>query len=57
MWTNTDHRIADLWALWAKQDHPVRAEMEAKAAKDAKLARVIQLRATFNKRKKTYGLG
>lgn len=55
-WSNTDHRLADLWALWAKKDHPVRAEMESKARMKAKRARVIELRATFEKRKQTYGL-
>jgi hypothetical protein len=56
-WTTTDHLIADLWSLWAKQDHPVRAEAEARARTSAKLARVVELRATFEKRKHTYGLG
>lgn len=55
-WTVTDHLIADLWALWAKQDHPKRAEMEEKARTAAKLARVVQLRTKFEKRKRTYGL-
>lgn len=57
MWSNTDHRIADLWALFAKKDHPIRAEMEAKAKKQKKQARVIELRTVFEKRKRTYGLG
>jgi hypothetical protein len=56
-WIITDHLLADLWALWAKQDHPRRAEMEAKARNAAKQARVIELRAVFEKRKRTYGLG
>lgn len=56
-WTTTDHLIADLWGLWAKKDHPVRAEIQAKARSEAKLARVIELRATFEKRKQLYGLG
>lgn len=56
-WMTTDHLIADLWALWAKKDHPVRAEMEAKKRTTAKLARVVELRAVFEKRKRTYGLG
>jgi hypothetical protein len=56
-WTTTDHLIADLWSLWAKQDHPTRAEMEAKARNAAKLARVVELRTVFEKRKRTYGMG
>lgn len=56
-WTNLEHRVADLWALWAKQDHPVRAEMEAKVKAAAKQARVLKLRAKFEKRKRRYGLG
>lgn len=61
-WTVTDHLVADLWSLWSKhllgvaQDHPKRAEMEAKARTAAKLARVVQLRTKFEKRKRTYGL-
>jgi hypothetical protein len=49
--------IADLWSLWAKKDHPVRAEMEAKARAAAKHARVSELRTKFENRKRTYGLG
>lgn len=52
-----EHLVADVWALWAKKDHPVRAEMEEKARTAAKRARVIELRAKFEKRKRTYGLG
>jgi hypothetical protein len=55
-WTQTDHLLADLWSVWTKQDHPVRAEMEAKARADAKRARVVELRSTFQKRKHAYGL-
>jgi hypothetical protein len=64
-WQVTDHLIADLWALTLKVhsgdrpagDHPVRAEMEAKARTSAKLAKVIELRTVFENRKRTYGLG
>lgn len=56
-WTTTDHLIGDLWTLWAKKDHPVRAAMEAKTRNAAKQARVIELRAVFEQRKHTYGLG
>lgn len=56
-WVNTDHLIADLWSLFAKQDHPRRAEMEAKASAAAKQARVIELKAVFEKRKRAYGIG
>jgi hypothetical protein len=53
----TEHLIADLWTCGRSKDHPVRAEMEAKARTAAKLARVIELRTVFEKRKRTYGLG
>lgn len=53
----TDHLIADLWSLWAKTDHPVRAETQAKAHNAAKRARVIELKAKHEKRKRKYGLG
>lgn len=63
-WSVTDHLIADLWALEAKAhfgdkvgDHPMRAEMEAMARTNAKLAKVIELRTVFQNRKRTYGLG
>lgn len=56
-WTVTDHLLADLWSLWAKQDHPLRAEAEAKARTAAKLVRVNELRAVYETRKRTYGLG
>jgi hypothetical protein len=52
-----ENLVADVWVLWAKQDHPVRAEMQAKAYMAAKQARVVELRAKFEKRKRTYGLG
>ena len=42
-WTVNDHLTADLWSLWAKQDHPVRAEMEAKARIESKTAKIIAL--------------
>lgn len=51
-WMPTDHLIADLWALWAKQDHPVRAKREAEQRDAAKQARVVQLRAVYEKRKR-----
>lgn len=56
-WTTTDHLIADLWSLWAKQDHPQRDEIEAKARMDAKLARLAELRARNEKRKRHNGIG
>lgn len=55
-WSNGDHLTADLWALWAKKDHPTRAEAAAKAKHAAKSTRVIELRAKFEKRKHAYGL-
>lgn len=51
--SRTDHFVMDLWAFWAKQDHPVRAEMEAKERIAKKQAKVITLN---EKRKRTYGL-
>lgn len=48
--------IADVWALWAKKDHPKRLAIESKAKQRAKNARVIELRTKFEKRKRTYGL-
>ncbi|MGA5467177.1 hypothetical protein [Mycobacterium sp. NPDC050041] len=55
-WSNLEHRVADLWALWAKKDHPVRAEIQAKARTAKKQARVEKLRTVFQKKKRTYGL-
>lgn len=55
-WSRNEHLIADLWAWWAKQDHPARVEMEAKAHRTQKLARVIELKARFENRKRAYGL-
>lgn len=56
-WDNAASLIADLWALWAKEDHPVRAERIEKARAEEKRARVIELRAVHEKRKRAYGLG
>lgn len=56
-WGNTEHLLADVWALWAKKDHPVRAEAVAKAKREAKQAKVIRLRAKFHRDKQRYGLG
>jgi len=63
-WDRTNNLLADLWALWANsgrkppfKDHPVRAEKDAAAKAAAKKARVIELRAKFEKRKRSYGLG
>lgn len=55
-WSNLEHRVADLWALWAKQDHPVRVDLETKAKTSAKAARVVELKAEYQKRKRAYGL-
>lgn len=62
-WTRTDHLLADLWALLVKVhgdpkktpedvDHPVRAEMAAKAVAAAKKT----LKAAFKQRKNAYAL-
>lgn len=56
-WTPTEHLLADLWSLVAKQEHPTRAEMEAEARHLTKLARVVELRAKFEKKKRIYGFG
>lgn len=64
-WKLRDHLLADIWVVLVKifnrdskvSDHPRRAEMQAKANKAARLARVSELAAKFQKRKKTYGLG
>jgi hypothetical protein len=55
-WTNTDHLIADLWTLWAKKDHPTRAETEAKARAEAKTAKVLQMVARHENSQRTNGL-
>jgi hypothetical protein len=55
-WSTTDHLLADLWAVWTKKDHPVRAEHETRARDTAKRSRVVTLRSTFNQRKRRYGL-
>lgn len=46
-WTRLEHLVADLWALWAKQDHPKRAEMEAKARNARKLEKHNRMRAKY----------
>lgn len=65
-WGNLEHLIADHWALTLQinsgerarfRDHPVRAEIQQKAHAEAKRARVIDLKAKFEKRKQRYGLG
>lgn len=52
-----EHLVADVWSLWAKKDHPRRTELEGKARAARKRARVIELRAVYEKKKRTYGLG
>lgn len=56
-YSQLEHLVADVWALWAKKDHPKRAEMEAKAKARRKNARVVKLRSKFERRKRAYGLG
>ena len=68
VWTQTEHLLADIWVLLARAyadpkrppprdfDHPVRAEMNAKAKSAAQRARVSELRTAFEKRKRAYGL-
>lgn len=55
-WSRLENLVADLWALWAKQEHPDRAEMVAKVLAENKRARVIELKSVFQKRKRIYGL-
>ena len=52
-----EHLVADVWALWARKDHPVRAEIEEQRRRAEKLARVVELRTKFEQRKRIYGLG
>lgn len=51
-----ENLVADVWALWAKKDHPKRAKLEAAAKLRAKEARVIELRSKFEERKRKNGL-
>jgi len=46
-----------VWALWARKDHPVRAEIEEQRRRAEKLARVVELKTKFEQRKRIYGLG
>lgn len=67
--TQTDHLLADLWVVTVKAnsrknspgsrvtDHPTRADMEALVKTAAKNAKVVELRAYYEKRKRAYGLG
>lgn len=59
--TLTDNLIADLWVSTTKanakdpkkiKDHPVRAEMQAKAVARARSERAAQLRAEYEERKR-----
>ena len=64
-WGQLEHLMADVWVVLVRilnpksevSDHPRRVEMEAKARGEAKQAKVARLRAKFEKRKRTYGLG
>jgi len=63
--SRTEHLLSDVWVVLVNilnpksrvKDHPVRAQIEAKAHTAAKEARVIELRAKFEQRKRRYGLG
>lgn len=63
-WSMTEHLLADLWVVLVRilnpksrtTDHPTRADMEAKVRAEAKRARVVELRAEYEKRKRKYGL-
>lgn len=55
--SRSEHFLADLWSLWAKQDHPVRAKIVAEAHHAEKAARVIELKAKYQARKRKYGIG
>jgi hypothetical protein len=64
-WSNLEHLIADVWVVLVRilfalprsrsrtEDHPRRVELEAKSRRAAKLARIADLRATYEKRKRT----
>lgn len=64
-WGNTEHLIADLWALTLQansndksqvRDHPVREADEAEARAEERRAKVAELRAVFENQKRTYRL-
>lgn len=56
-WQRLEHLIADLWKLWAKEEHPLRAAMIEKIEAVQNMARVIELRTVHEKRRRKYGLG
>jgi hypothetical protein len=64
-WSMVETLLADIWVVLVRilnpkskvSDHPVRAAMAAKRRMAAKRSRVVQLRAKFESRKRTYGLG
>lgn len=64
-WGQIEHLLADIWVVLARilnpktdmKDHPRRVEMESKARSQAKQAKLARMRAKFEKRKRTYGLG
>lgn len=56
-WGPLEGLIADLWALWAKKDHPTRVERAAKAKREQKQAKVGALKTKYQGLKRKYGLG
>ncbi|NMD55185.1 MULTISPECIES: hypothetical protein [Tsukamurella] len=61
-WSQTDHLLADLWAITVRAnstadstpDHPVRALMEARARAAEKAARTSELVDRFRRLKNRY---
>lgn len=61
-WSQTDHLLADLWAIIVRAnstadstpDHPVRAAMEARARAAQKAARTGELKDRFRRLKTRY---
>lgn len=56
-WNRQENLTADLWALMANQsDHPDRAAIVVKMLAEQKRAKVVELKAKFEQRKRIYGL-
>ena len=64
-WGQLEHLMADVWVVLVRilnpksevSDHPRRIEMESKARAEAKQSKLARMRAKFERRKRTYGLG
>lgn len=55
-WNRLESLVADLWSLWAKKEHPDRAEIVEQVLSEKKAAKVGELHSLYEKRKRTYGL-